>query len=98
MVTVSVKQLIEAIEDADVYKFPDMTEGTDYLYNGLYKRLSYGENVRLSEIDYDSFELDDIDTMREIYTDVLECNEIKTNSLAHTLRNMTPAVAAAAFV
>ena len=98
MLEVSVKQLIEAIEDADVYRIPDMTEGTDYLYNSLYRRLSYGENVRLSEIDYDRFELDDIDSMREIYSGTLETDGYKTDGIHHALRGLQPVVAAGAFV
>lgn len=67
MVTVSVKQLLESIEEADVFKLPDMNAGTGYIYNSLYRRLTHGEDVRLSEIDYNAFGLDDIDTMRELY-------------------------------
>ena len=98
MVTVSVKQLISAIEEAGVYKPPDMTTGTEYIYNSLYRLLTRGEKVRLSEIDYSSFDLDDIDSMREIYSDVLEPNEHKADMLTRTLRGISPAVTAAAFV
>ena len=98
MITVSVSQLVDAIMDADVYSSPTMNGGTDYLYNSLYKRLSRGEEVRLSELDYNSFELDDIDSMRELYSDVLESNENKAGSLAHTLWGLKPVTTAAAFV
>ena len=98
MITVSIKQLAEAIEEAGAYKLPDMNDGTDYVYNNLYRRLSGSENVRLSEIDYDRFELDDIDSMRELYSNVLEADEYKTDTLAHTLQEMTPTMVAAAFV
>ena len=33
MITVSVKKLIEAIEEAEAFSLPDMTEGTRYLYH-----------------------------------------------------------------
>ena len=98
MITVSVKQLVDSIMEADVYKFPDMNEGTGYLYNNLYKRISNGEDVRLSQINYNAFELDDIDSMRDLYSDVLERNEYKTDSLARTLRGLSPAATAPAFV
>ena len=98
MITVSVSQLMSAIEEADVFKMPPMSEGAEYLYNRLYKRLSYGESVRLSEIDYGSFELDDIDSMWEIYSDILEANERKSDRLTYSLQKIPPAVAAAAFV
>jgi len=89
---------MEAIEDAEVYKIPDMSDGAEYVYNSIYRRLAQGENVRLSEIEYGSFELDDIDYMREIYTDVLEANEYKADTVARTLRGISPIVAAAAYV
>ena len=98
MVTVSVKQLISAIEEADVFKLPDMSSGAEYIYNSIYRRLTQGENVRLSEIDYNSFELGDIDSVREIYSDVLEANENKVDTLARTLRGIPPLTAATAYV
>ena len=98
MLMVSRAQLMEAIEDAAVYSSLDMSGGTDYLYNNLYKRLSHGETVRLSEIDYGRFELDDIDSLRELHSGTLEVNEYKADSITQTLRGMPPMVAAAAFV
>jgi len=98
MITVSVKHLISAIEDADAFKLPETNDGTDYLYKSLYKRLTNGENVCLSEIDYTAFELDDIEVMRDIYNDVLEANEGKANSLTCTLQRLAPVVTASAFV
>ena len=98
MITVSVSQLISAIEEADVFKMPDMSKGTDYLYNKLYKRLSYGEDVRFSEVDYNSFTLDDVDNIRGLHSDVLEANEQKTAALTRSLRELKPATVAAAYV
>ena len=98
MITVNVKQFVSAIEDADAFRLPDMSVGADYIYNTIYKRLSCGEEVRLSQIDYDAFELEDIDTMREIYFTVLEADEYKSDGISRTLWNIPPAVTAAAFV
>jgi len=98
MVTVNISQLMSAIEEAGAFRIPDMSVGTDYLYNQIYRRLAYGDDVRLSEINYDNFGLGDVDSIREIYTDVLEANESKADALTHTLRNILPAAAAATFV
>ena len=98
MITVNVGQLVAAIEEADVFKLPGMSTGAEYIYNSLYRRLTQGENVKLSEIDYNSFELGDIDSMREIYFGVLEANEDKANTLAQILRGIPPVVTSAAFV
>ena len=98
MVTVSVKQLVSAIEEADAFKMPDMNRGTRYLYDRVYGRLSEGREIRLSEVDFGSFEADDIESMRELYSDTLEENSRRTDSLAHILQNIPPHTAAAAFV
>ena len=98
MITVSVKQLISAIEDAEVFRFPSMSAGAEYIYNSLYGRLTRGEDVRLSEIDYNAFELDDIDTMRDLYSNILEVNERRADALTSALRGLPPVVTAAAFV
>ena len=98
MITVNVSTLISAIEEAGAFSIPDMSAGTDYLYNYLYKRLSYGDDVHLSEINFYNFELDDVDSMRAIYSDVLETNEQKTEMLARSLRELKPATVAAAFI
>ena len=98
MVTVSIKQLVEAIEEADVFRLPDMSAGTDYIYNNLYSRILRDGELRLSKINWDRFELDDIDTMRELYSNTLKDNERKADSIANTLRGITPRATAAAFV
>ena len=98
MVTVSVKRLMSAIEEADVFRMPDMSVGADYLYNNLYKRLADGGDVRLSEIDFGSFELEDVGSMQDIYSDVFEANEFKAETIARTLRGIPPVSVAPAFV
>ena len=98
MITVSIKQLVSAIEDADVFNLPDMSAGTDYIYNNLYKRLTHGEDLRLSQVDWEGFELDDVDSMRDLYSDVLEANESRAERISGILRNAPPVTTAAAFV
>ena len=98
MVNVSVKQLLDAIEEADVYRLPAMSDGADYIYNNLYRRILRGEELKLSQIDWDGFELEDIDSMRNLYSGVLEANEYRADSIAETLRGISPTVTAAAFV
>jgi len=98
MITVSISQLVSAIEEADVYRLPDMSDGADYIYSNLYNRILRGEELRLSQINWDSFELDDINTMRELYSNTLQENECKADLIAQTLRGISPVVTAAAFV
>ena len=98
MITVSVKQLVSAIAGADTFKLLDMNKGVDYLYNNLYMRLSQGEEVKLPEINFSGFEIDDVDAMRDVYFNVLEANENKVDTLVSTLRSIPPVVTSAAFV
>lgn len=98
MITVSVKQLVSAIEEADAFKLPDMNKGTRYLYDRIYGCLSEGRDVLLSEVDFGSFEVGDIDSIRELYFGTLEENVRKADSLACILQNIPPHTAAAVFV
>ena len=97
MITVSTRQLVSAIEEAEVFRMPDMNEGASYLYHDIYRRLLEGVDLRLSEIDFDCFELDDIDAIRELHSD-LEANEYKAHTLMRLLQDMSPTASAAAFV
>ena len=98
MITVSVKKLVSAMEEADAFHLSDMNEGTCYIYDEIYKRLSKGIEVRLSEINFSSFEFDDIDTMRDLYFNTLEINESKAEALAHILRNIPPVAVVSEFI
>lgn len=98
MITVSVKKMASAIEEAEVFSLPDMSDGTAYLYDYIYNRLSQNTDVRLSEIDWDSFELNDIDAMRTLYSGTLEANEHMAGTLASTLWDIPPTSVVSAFV
>jgi hypothetical protein len=54
--------------------------------------------IGLPDINFNAFTPEDVDTMRKLYSDVLEHNEYKTERLACALHNMPATVAAAAFV
>ena len=98
MLTVNVKQLVGAIEEAESSGLPEMNGGTHYLYDELYRPLSEGLERRLSEINFGGFRLDDIESLRNIYSETLEGNAWKAESLARTLREIPPAAAVSAFV
>ncbi len=98
MITVSTAQLLSAIAEANAFKLPDMNEGTEYLYNTLYTRLSQNIEVKLSDIDFDAFESDDIDSLNGIHTDVFERNHYAAGGIISTLRKLTPACKAVSYV
>ena len=98
MITVNVKQLVSALDDADAFSMPEMSGGTRYVYDELYGRLSRGEDLRLSEIDFARFDLDDIDAMRTLYSGTLVANERGAERLTRILRSIQPVPALTAFV
>ncbi|HBH95469.1 MAG TPA: hypothetical protein DDX91_06930 [Ruminococcaceae bacterium] len=98
MISVSTKTLLSAIEEAKAFSLPEMNEGTQYLYDELYGKVSRGMELHLSEIEFDRFELDDVDMMRDLYSDTLEANERKVETLTDNLMNIPPAAVASKFV
>lgn len=98
MITVSTKNLVAAIREADGFKLPDMNKGTGYLYNDIYRRLTRGEDVRLSEIDFDAFEADDLDSLNDLHSDVFERNYYAANSISSALRTIVPVCKAVGYV
>lgn len=98
MVSVSTKTLLSAIEEAEAFSLPEMNEGTQYLYDELYGKVSRGMDLHLSEIEFNRFELDDVDTMRDLYSDTLEANERKAETLTNNLVNISPAAVVSEFV
>ena len=98
MISVSTKTLLSAIEEAEAFSLPEMNEGTQYLYDELYGKVSRGMELHLSEIEFDRFELDDVDMLRDLYSDTLESNEIKAEKLSHNLANIPPVAAVSKFV
>ena len=98
MISVSTKALLSAIEEAEPFGLPEMNEGTQYLYDELYGKVSRGMDLHLSEIEFDRFELDDVDMLRDLYTEILGTNEIKAETLARNLANIPPAAISSEFV
>lgn len=98
MISVSTKTLLSAIEEAEDFSLPDMNEGTQYLYDELYGKVSRGMELHLSEIEFDRFELDDVDMMRDLYSDTLEANERKAETITRNLVNIPPAAVVSEFV
>lgn len=98
MLTLSIKNFLSAIDSADAFSLPAMNTGTKYIFDSIYKRLLHGEVLKLSEINFDNFELDDINIMRDLYEDVLVANERKADSLTHTLQSIQPRAVDSVFV
>lgn len=98
MITVSTKQLVSAIEEAEAFKIPAMNAGTEYLYNSVYNKLAQNMDVRLSALDFEAFELEDIDSLTDIYSNVFERNCYTADKLASALRSAASVSKTAAYV
>ena len=98
MITVSVKNLVEAICESEVFTIPEMDEGTSYLYKTVCLPMSKGHNVRLSELNFDAFEQEDIDTLNGLYSDVCERNHRAAVGISSVLQGLAPVCKAVGYV
>ena len=98
MLTVNTRTLVEAICEVEAFKLPEMSEGTGYLFENLFSGLSRGEEVRLSNLDFNAFKPEDIESLESLYSDVFEKNYYTAGSIASALRETVPACKAVAYV
>ena len=90
MLKINITQLMTSIQDAPTFIAPEMDSGTSYLFNSIYKRISCGEDVHLSDLDFDAFDLEDIGSLSELFNNVFEENNYKANGIADTIRKAAP--------
>jgi hypothetical protein len=74
-----------------------MNTGTKYLFDNVYQRLANGEDVHLSELDFDCFVLEDVSTLQNIYNDEIERPSAQTQRVIQSLQNMEPICVAVSF-
>ena len=94
----NITQLISAVQKADKFSYPEMNKGTTYLYDTVFRKISNGTAVFLSELDFDAFSADDVHTLSDLYDDVIEKNYDKADSIVTTLRGITPMSKATVYV
>ena len=97
MITVSTTLFTEAIKEAEAFSLPEMDTGTKYLYDCIYKKLSQNIDVRLSELDFDAFEPEDIESLNGLH-DVFERNSYAADAIMSTLQKIAPICKAVGFV
>jgi len=98
MLTVSVKALVEAIQDTEAYSLPEMNNGTEYLYKNLYSRLVHGDTVHLSDLDFDAFEAEDVGEMEGLYNNIFCAHNSQASRLRAEFRNMPAAIVRTQYV
>ena len=98
MLQINITQLVAAIQNAPPFAVPEMNKGTAYLFNKVYTRLSSGEDVGLSDLDFNAFDQEDIDALKDLYYNVFEQNNYQASNIVDTLRQIAPVCKAATYV
>jgi uncharacterized protein with WD repeat len=98
MKKLNITQLIKSVKNVDSFSLPKMNKGTSYLYDAVFRKMSNGNAVFLSELDFDAFTVDDIRTLSDLYDKVIDKNHSEADSIVTTLRGITPMSKATAYV
>ena len=88
---------MEAIHEQEAYAEPEMEDGVAYLYENVQRKLSKNLSVHMSDLDFDAFELDDIDELAKRYRDNDERRYRTTAQTASQLSHMKPIPTPAAY-
>ncbi len=90
MIAVSIQKLTRAVRETDIFHFPAMNTGTEYLYNHLYKRLLADGYVTLSGLDFAAFDSEDIGALNDLHSKVFERNSYTSNEVISILQAISP--------
>ena len=97
MLKVNVSLLMSALRETEPFVMTEMNAGTKYLFDSVYRRMANGEDVCLSELDLNGFELDDVSALRRIYDNEIAKNNWCANQVIHSINRMEPVCAAVSF-
>jgi len=97
MLTISVEQLRDAITAAPVYKQPMLNTGAQYIYDKLLGYHKTGIPPKLSEINFEAFDIDDVDGFLTFNTNMGRLT-YEAGQIAQSFNNIEPAVVAGIFV
>jgi len=90
MLKLNITQLLDTLHEVPAFTLPKMNDGISYVFKNIYHRLSNGEDVRLSNLDFSAFTEKDINYLDELYDNVLEPNNHKAYCIIKTLQRVTP--------
>jgi len=97
MVTVSIKNFVDALSNAPTFNPPVLDAGVQYLKDNLHNRLKNGIAVAFSEIDFSAFDSDDFDALDDFESWEERRNE-KTAKVVTSLQNIKPVVLSGTFI
>jgi len=90
MLKLNIVQLVDTLHEAPAFSLPKMNIGTSYLFKSVYRRLSKGEEVRLSDLDFSAFAEEDINNLGKLFNDVLELNSHHAYCIIKALQRVAP--------
>jgi hypothetical protein len=97
MSAISIKYFTDALTMAPTFKHPEINAGAQYIYDKLFDCSITGESPRLSEINFDAFNLNDLDDFLT-FNSHMESHIYETAQVAKSLNKIKPAVVAGTFV
>lgn len=95
---VDLKLLSTAIKKAPAFKYPEMDEGSKYIYDKIYAPLARGEKVCMSGLDFDAFDLDDIIFFTEKYGHELQERNYQAGNISYSLHQIPAASRTVSYV
>jgi hypothetical protein len=97
MLTISVKKFADALTGTSTFELPELNAGAQYIYDKLFNCHITGKEPLLSEIDFEAFNLDDLDDFltfnSSMYRHIYEINQV-----AQSFNKLKPAVTTGTFV
>jgi GTP1/Obg family GTP-binding protein len=97
MLTINIKRVVDALSNAPVFTPPAINSGVKYIQEKISDRLASGKEVRLSEIDFSAFVLEDIDEIQEFHRNMMQ-HEYDCEKVANSFCKLKPTVVSGTFV
>lgn len=98
MLKLNVKKLTEAIAGLEAYAPLENNTGVKYLYEMLYIPMANNGRIRLCDIDFDAFTLDDIGEFEDYYDNKVYLHGNMTNHMSSKLRALQPVASKTRFI
>lgn len=99
MLKLDVSKLVRTVSALDAYADPLENQcGVKYLHETLFTPLSNDQTLWLSDIDFNSFTLDDLEELEDYYHNTLIKHQRVAYHVCECMRKASPAVAKLSFI
>lgn len=99
MPKLNIKKLTEAIAGLEAYKPPaEENLGVKYLYDMLYTPIANGGSMRICDIDYDAFTLEEVGDFEDYYDKIIYGHGSTAYNLSNKLRTISPVASKTRFI